>query len=167
MLKMHNVGKIGIRDEVLLKPGQLTDDEREHLRTHVLLGDQILSTIKPFHRLRSGVRSHHEHYDGRGYPDALVGETIPLAGRILAVADACDAMMSPRRYRGALPPPHIDTVLRAHAGAQWDPNVVEAFMDCRDAIYSVIHQKGIGESAAFAIDQIVEALKDGSTSVCL
>ena len=75
--------------------------------------------------------------------------------------------MSPRRYRGALPAPHIDTVLRTHAGAQWDPHVVEAFMDCRDAIYSVIHQKGIGESAALAIDQIVEALKEVSVTACV
>jgi HD-GYP domain-containing protein (c-di-GMP phosphodiesterase class II) len=125
---LHDVGKIGVRDEVLLKPGKLTREESDHLRTHVLLGDQILSTIPAFARLRPAVRSHHERFDGQGYPDGLAGEEIPLAGRILAVADACDAMMSTRRYRKALAPPHMHVVLRAHAGAQWDPAVVEAFL---------------------------------------
>jgi HD-GYP domain-containing protein (c-di-GMP phosphodiesterase class II) len=155
---LHDVGKVGIRDEILLKPGKLTAAEKEHLRTHVVIGDQIVSTIKPFARLRPGVRGHHERFDGQGYPDGLAGEEIPLVGRILAVADSCDAMMSARRYRGAMSPPQIDAVLREHSGAQWDPNVVEAFMACRQVIYPPIYQKGIGESAARAIDRIVEGL---------
>jgi HD-GYP domain-containing protein (c-di-GMP phosphodiesterase class II) len=158
---LHDVGKVGVRDEILLKPGGLTAAEQEHLRAHVLIGDQIVSTIKPFARLRPGVRGHHERYDGQGYPDGLAGEGIPLLARVLAVADSCDAMMSARRYRGPLPPPQIDAVLLEGAGAQWDPKVVEAFMACRQAIYPPIYQKGIGESGALAIDRIVERLKDG------
>jgi HD-GYP domain-containing protein (c-di-GMP phosphodiesterase class II) len=158
---LHDVGKVGVRDEVLRKPGGLTAAEQEHLRAHVLIGDRIVSTIKPFARLRPGVRGHHERYDGQGYPDGLAGEGIPLLARVLAVADSCDAMMSARRYRGPLPPPQIDAILLANAGAQWDPKVVEAFMACRHAIYPPIYQKGIGESGALAIDRIVEGLKDG------
>jgi HD-GYP domain-containing protein (c-di-GMP phosphodiesterase class II) len=157
---LHDVGKVGIRDDVLLKPGKLTADERAHLRTHVLIGDQIISTIKAFDRLRPAVRGHHERYDGKGYPDGASGDQIPLLGRILAVADACDAMMSARRYRDAMSPPHIDAVLLEKAGTQWDPKVVEAFMACRQAIYPPIYQKGIGESAARAVDQIVDGLED-------
>jgi HD-GYP domain-containing protein (c-di-GMP phosphodiesterase class II) len=137
---LHDIGKIGIRDEVLFKPGRLTDEEHEHLRTHVIIGDQIVSTIPAFARLRPGVRSHHERYDGKGYPDGLAGDAIPLVGRILAVADSCDAMMSSRRYRAALPRPHFETVLREHSGSQWDPKVVEAFMSGRQEIYAAMHE---------------------------
>jgi HD-GYP domain-containing protein (c-di-GMP phosphodiesterase class II) len=158
---LHDVGKIGVRDEVLLKAGALSAAEQEHLRAHVLIGDQIVATIKPFARLRPGVRGHHERYDGQGYPDRLAGEAIPLMARVLAVADSCDAMMSARRYRAPLPPPQIDAAFRADAGAQWDPKVVEAFMACRQDSYPPIYQKGIGESGALAIDRLVNGLKDG------
>jgi putative nucleotidyltransferase with HDIG domain len=159
---LHDVGKIVVRDDVLLKPGELTTEERDHLRTHVLLGDRILSSFRSFARLRPAVRSHHERFDGKGYPDGLAGAKIPLAGRILAVADACDAMMSTRRYRDALPPPHMHTVLRAHAGAQWDPAVVEAFMACRHAVDPPVTRRSIGDSAVPTIDPIMEEWKDFS-----
>jgi HD-GYP domain-containing protein (c-di-GMP phosphodiesterase class II) len=145
---LHDVGKIGIRDEILFKPGKLTDEEHEHLRTHVIIGDQIVSTIPAFARLRPGIRSHHERYDGKGYPDGLAGDAIPLVGRILAVADSCDAMMSDRRYRTALPRPHFETVLREHSGSQWDPKVVDAFMSGRQEIYAAMHQDETGEYAS-------------------
>jgi HD-GYP domain-containing protein (c-di-GMP phosphodiesterase class II) len=160
---LHDVGKVGIRDEVLLKAGKLTAEEEAHVRTHVVIGDQIVGSIKQFARLRPGVRHHHERYDGHGYPDGLAGEDIPLLGRILAVADSCDAMMSARRYRGPMAPPQIDAVLREGAGRQWDPQVVEAFMACRQDIYPPIYQKGIGDSGALAIDGILEAMRNGSS----
>ncbi len=161
---MHDVGKIGVPDEVLLKPGKLTAEEQARIREHVLIGDRIVSTIKQFARLRPGVRSHHERWDGQGYPDGLAGENVPLLGRVLAVADSCDAMMSARRYRGAMSPPQIDAILLKHAGAQWDPNVVQHFMGCRQDIYPPIYQKGIGESAFHAIDDLMQGLKDGSST---
>jgi HD-GYP domain-containing protein (c-di-GMP phosphodiesterase class II) len=160
---LHDVGKIGISDGVLLKPGKLTSDEYRTIQQHAVIGDQIISTIREFSRLRAGVRHHHERFDGRGYPDGLAGNAIPLLGRILAVADACDAMMSPRRYRSALPQPQIDKVLRDYAGSQWDPVVVEHFLTCRTEIYQTIYPRGIGDSAEFAIGQIFEELKDGSS----
>jgi HD-GYP domain-containing protein (c-di-GMP phosphodiesterase class II) len=134
------------------------------MQEHVVVGDQIVSTIKEFSRLRLGVRHHHERYDGKGYADGLAGQSIPLLGRILAVADACDAMMSTRRYRAALSAAQIDDVLLAGAGAQWDPSVVASFMRCRQAVYSGIYQRGTGDSAQYAIAQLVEALKEGSSA---
>jgi HD-GYP domain-containing protein (c-di-GMP phosphodiesterase class II) len=160
---LHDVGKVGVRDEVLLKAGRLTAEEEAHMRTHVVIGDEIVSSIKPFARLRPGVRHHHERYDGQGYPDGLAGEAIPLLARILAVADSCDAMMSARRYRGSMTPPHIDATLLEGAGSQWDPQVVRAFMACRQDIYPSIHEKGLGESVALAIDGILVALRNGSS----
>ena len=90
---LHNVGNIGLRDDVLQKPGRLTREELEELQQHPMLSERIVSSIKPFDRLRPAVRHHHERWDGTGYPDRLAREQIPLIARILAVADACDAMM--------------------------------------------------------------------------
>lgn len=162
---LHDIGKIGVRDEVLLKGGPLTPDEMAHVREHVVIGDRVVSEIKHFSALRPGIRSHHERYDGTGYPDHLAGEAIPILGRILAVADACDAMMSPRRYRPALTPPQIDATLTRLAGTQWDPKVVDGFMACRWEVYPPIYQKGIGESAFHALDHAVGENQDGSSAV--
>jgi HD-GYP domain-containing protein (c-di-GMP phosphodiesterase class II) len=163
---LHDVGKVGVRDEVLLKPGRLTAEEEAHLQEHPVIGDQIVGTIKPFQRLRAGVRSHHERFAGGGYPDGLAGEAIPLIARILAVADACDALMSARRYRGPMAPPEIDALLRKLAGVQWDPEVVENFMLCRHDIYPPIYRKGIGDSGIHSIEALVGGLKEGSSSYC-
>jgi hypothetical protein len=96
---LHDVGKIGIRDEVLCKPGPLTPKEEEHVREHPIIGERIISSVTRLAYLRPGVRGHHERFDGQGYPDGLAGENIPPIARILAVADSCDAMMAARRYR--------------------------------------------------------------------
>src|SRR5262249_31008419 len=102
---LHDIGKVGIRDAVLFKSGRLTAEEMQHMQEHVVIGDQIVQTIKQSARIRPGVRHHHERWDGKGYPDRLAGPDIPRLARILAVADSCDAMMSARRYRGPLAPP--------------------------------------------------------------
>ncbi len=122
---LHDIGKVGTREEVLRKPASLTDEEREHLRQHPIVGDRVLAQLKPLHSLRPGVRGHHEHYDGTGYPDRLRGQEIPLAARILAVADALDAMLSDRPYRPALPLKQVRLTLMEGAGKQWDPLVIE------------------------------------------
>jgi HD-GYP domain-containing protein (c-di-GMP phosphodiesterase class II) len=159
---IHDIGKIGVQDTVLQKAGALTEADYAHIQEHPVIGDRIISTIPQFNQLRPGVRNHHEHYDGNGYPDGLAGEKIPLVARILGIADACDAMLSPRRYRPARTPPQIDAIFREQAGKQFDPGLVEQFMACRDQIYPPIYQKGLGESAFHAIDQIIEGLRDGS-----
>jgi HD-GYP domain-containing protein (c-di-GMP phosphodiesterase class II) len=163
---LHDVGKIGVRDEVLQKVGRLSREEYEEIQQHPVIGDRIVASIKPFDRLRGAVRHHHERWDGAGYPDRLGKDEIPLLARVLAVADACDAMMSPRRYRPGRSPIDIDATFNREAGQQFDPTVVKAFMAVRHEIYPPIYQKGIGESAFHAIENIVDNLTE-STGVKL
>jgi HD-GYP domain-containing protein (c-di-GMP phosphodiesterase class II) len=149
---LHDVGKIGIRDLVLSKSGPLTDEERAHMQEHPLIGDRIVSNVKQLTYLRPGVRNHHERYDGGGYPDGLTREAIPQMARIIAVADSCDAMLSARRYRPALPPSRAEIIMAEGAGSQWDPHYIAAFMACRHEIFSVCH-RGLGQSVYTAVER--------------
>ncbi len=142
---LHDVGKIGIQDDVLKKAGRLTPEEFRTIQSHVRIGLHILSDLKKLHHLLPGVAHHHEYMDGSGYPSGLIGETIPLPARILAVADAFDAMSSNRPYRRRMSPSQIDDVFRKGTGIQWDPKVVDALFACR-ADVERIRQKGLGES---------------------
>ncbi len=155
---LHDIGKIGIRDEVLRKPGPLTPEETAHIQEHPAIGDRLVGHVRPLRHLRAGVRNHHERWDGRGYPDGLVGEETPLQARILAVADSCDAMMHTRPYRAAMPTERIEKILLEGAGTQWDPHVVAAFQVCRQDLYSIC-QRGLGDSVFAAVEC---ALKTGA-----
>ncbi len=148
---LHDVGKIGVGDEVLKKAGSLTDCEYQHVTTHVEIGVSILRELKRLRHVLPGVRHHHERYDGRGYPDKLSGEGIPLIARILAVADAFDAMSSDRAYRTRRAPEEVADNLRRGAGQQWDPKVVAAALACWDEIMA-IGQRGLGQSLRVAVD---------------
>jgi response regulator RpfG family c-di-GMP phosphodiesterase len=135
---LHDVGKIGIPDRILRKPGALSEEERALMMTHTLLGEQMLAGI-PFLQ-GSGmqiVRSHHERWDGRGYPDQLVGDDIPIGARIFAVADALDAMTSDRPYRAAGPWEHAREEVIAESGRQFDPDVVTAFLDSEEDLHEI------------------------------
>lgn len=125
---VHDVGKIGVPEAVLLKPGKLTDAEFEAIKLHPDIGYRILKDIPLMEDILPGVLHHHERFDGRGYPGRLAGQDIPLFGRILAVADTFDAMSSNRSYRPALPRPRVLEEIRRCAGSQFDPSMVEAFM---------------------------------------
>ncbi len=125
---LHDVGKIGVADAILLKPGPLSEAEYAEIKTHPDVGKRVLRGISYLESAIPGVLHHHERYDGRGYPDQLSGSEIPLAGRILAVADAFDAMTSERPYRRAMSPQAAIAELEREAGAQFDPEVVAAFM---------------------------------------
>ena len=138
------------------KAAKLTVAEYDEIKQHPLIGEKIVASIEPFRRLCPSVRHHHERYDGSGYPDGLSDEAIPQLARILGVADALDAMMSPRRYRPARSPIEIDAVMTTESGKQFDPVVVAAFMAVRMQIYPPIYQKGIGDSAYHAIETMVE-----------
>lgn len=131
---LHDVGKIGIPDEILLKPGKLTDEEFAVIRQHPTIGHRILQDVPQLQSILPGVLHHHESVDGRGYPARLADEQIPLFGRILAVADAYDAMTSSRPYRSAMPKEKAETILTDGAGRQWDARIVEAFFSARPAI---------------------------------
>ena len=125
---LHDVGKIGIPERILNKPGPLTAAEWRVMRTHPLIGHQMLADI-PFMRTAAEVvRSHHEMFDGSGYPEGLKGKDISLAARVFAVVDAFDAMTTDRPYRAALSLDHAVTEIERMAGTQFDPEVVKVFL---------------------------------------
>jgi len=135
---LHDVGKIGIPEAILMKPGPLTDEEMTVMRTHPLIGVQI---VAPMRRVLNGVtvdviRHHHERYDGTGYPDGRAGGDIPLSARIFSVVDSFDAMTSDRPYRKALALDEALTRLRAESGKQFDPDVVAEFEGLMQSIQS-------------------------------
>jgi HD-GYP domain-containing protein (c-di-GMP phosphodiesterase class II) len=131
---VHDVGKIAVDEEILTKQGKLTPLEREKMAMHVLVGESILRPVALLHPLLPGVRHHHEHFDGSGYPDRLKGDAIPIEARIMTVADSFDAMTSDRPYRSALPEEVALAELRRLAGIQFDPRVVAAFEQIYPAV---------------------------------
>ncbi len=125
---LHDIGKIGIADSILTKPGVLTDDEWQLMRTHSLIGANILDSVPFLEKSRRLVRHHHERYDGRGYPDGLKGEAIPVGARLLAIADAFDTMTTDRSYRAALSVDYATAELHKCSGTQFCPVAVSAFL---------------------------------------
>jgi HD-GYP domain-containing protein (c-di-GMP phosphodiesterase class II) len=127
---LHDIGKLGISDLILLKPGPLTPDEREAMKAHTVIGAAILGGSKsPVLRLAEEIaRSHHERWDGTGYPHRVAGEAIPIAARIVAVADVYDALTHDRPYKRAWPPEQAVAEIKSQAGSQFDPQVVSAFL---------------------------------------
>jgi HD-GYP domain-containing protein (c-di-GMP phosphodiesterase class II) len=124
---LHDVGKIFVRDDILGKPGALSAEEREVMNRHPVDGAEVLAKIKGLQRVLPGVRDHHERLDGRGYPNGLAGDAIPLVARIIAVADTYDAMTTNRPYRPGLPPERAAAEIRNGAGSQFCPVVAAAF----------------------------------------
>jgi HD-GYP domain-containing protein (c-di-GMP phosphodiesterase class II) len=125
---LHDVGKIGIPDGVLLKPGPLSEREWSTMRRHPVIGERIVRGIEPLEHLARAIRAEHERWDGRGYPDGLAGHAIPLASRIVLACDAFHAMTSDRPYRAALPSGAALAELAGGAGTQFDPLVVDALI---------------------------------------
>jgi response regulator RpfG family c-di-GMP phosphodiesterase len=128
--RLHDIGKIGVREAVLLKPRTLTAEEYLHVQSHPVVGERILAAVLMDMETVSMVRNHHEHYGGGGYPDGLRGSAIPLGARLLAVADAFDALTSDRPYRARMDASRAMAVLRAGSGSQWQPALVEALGHC-------------------------------------
>lgn len=124
---LHDIGKIGIRDVVLLKEEKLTDEEYSLIKNHTIFGTEILEHVKQLKDIIPGVKYHHEKFDGSGYPEGLKAEEIPIIARIIAVADSFDAMTTDRPYRKGLPFNVAAEELKRKAGIQFDPTVVEAF----------------------------------------
>jgi diguanylate cyclase (GGDEF)-like protein len=135
--ELHDVGKVGVPDAILDKPGALDPQEWEFMRQHTILGERILNAATALRPVARLVRSSHERWDGTGYPDQLEGVQIPRGSRIVAVCDAYEAMTADRTYRGALSPAAAAEELRSGAGTQFDPEVVEAFLEELD------HHRGI------------------------
>ena len=137
---LHDIGKIGIPDRVLRKPGRLTEEEFDLMRTHTHVGSAVLAG-SPSSLVRTAetiARAHHERWDGSGFPAGLAGEAIPLAGRIAAICDVFDALVSPRPYKRAWTEAEAVAELQAQRGRQFDPTLVDAFLallpDVRDEL---------------------------------
>ncbi|MEZ6130071.1 MAG: HD-GYP domain-containing protein [Planctomycetaceae bacterium] len=136
---VHDVGKIGVPDSVLQKPDRLTAEEFEHIKRHPEIGHAILKELASFDYVLPGVLHHHEAVDGSGYPHGLKGDQIPLQARILAVADAYDAMTSDRPYRSGMPTEKAERIIAEGAGRQWDRDCVAAFQRCIEGIRRIAH----------------------------
>jgi len=148
---LHDIGKMAIPDQILRKPGPLTDEERHIMRRHCEIGHAMLSRIPFLGDAAEIVLAHQEFYDGTGYPRGLRGEGIPLGARIFAVADALDAMISDRPYRRALPISHAREEIKRCAGTQFDPAVVKVFLSMPDTLWVELHEN-IG--APFRLSQL-------------
>ena len=142
---LHDIGKIGVSDSVLLKNGPLDEDERRQIEQHTAIGYAILEPVEQLRQVLPGVLHHHERFDGKGYPHRLQGKDIPLVGRILAVADAYDAMTTSRPYRVAMPIIRAEKILKEGAGTHWDTDVIEAFFKTREKIREICQQIDSGD----------------------
>jgi response regulator RpfG family c-di-GMP phosphodiesterase len=125
---LHDIGKIGVPDSILLKSGRLTDEEYEIIKKHPVIGSNIIGHFGMWTDEQSIIRHHHERFDGKGYPDGLKGEEIPLLARILAVADVYDALTTDRSYRRKMPEHVAVKIIRENAGSQFDPKIVNIFL---------------------------------------
>jgi putative nucleotidyltransferase with HDIG domain len=137
---LHDIGKMAIPDNILRKPGPLTAEEREIMRTHCEIGFNMVTRIPFLREAAEIVLSHQEYYDGTGYPRGLRGDEIPLGARIFAVADALDAMISDRPYRNALPISHAREEIQRCSGTQFDPRVVEVFLSMPSTLWNELRE---------------------------
>jgi len=131
---LHDIGKIGIDDAILRKPERLTPEEFEIMKTHTVKGAEILATVPDLQPIIPIVRSHHERWDGKGYPDGLGGEAISPLARVVALADAFDAMTSNRSYRKGMPPAAAFAEIEKQRGQQFDPTFAAAFLGMKETI---------------------------------
>ncbi|HUY08642.1 MAG TPA: HD-GYP domain-containing protein [Candidatus Dormibacteraeota bacterium] len=129
---LHDIGKIGVPDAILHKPGPLTDEEWKVMRTHPQLGALMVADVRQLEYAREVILTHHERFDGKGYPNGLVGDSVPLAARVFTIADAFDAMISDRPYRKAMSVAEARAEVRRCSGTQFDPQAVAAFESISD-----------------------------------
>lgn len=134
---LHDIGKIAIPEKILLKPGKLTDEEFEIIKTHPELGEKLVHSIEKLKLISNWLKSHHERYDGKGYPEGLIGEEIPISSRIIALADTYDAMTSDRAYRGALSHEVAMDEIKKCSGTQFDPMLADLFLGIGEEIAKI------------------------------
>ncbi len=138
---LHDIGKIGVPDRILLKPGSLTGDEWDEMRLHTEAGFDIVSRVLGLEEIAEILRHHHERWDGTGYPRGLRGEAIPLASRVIAIADTFDAIVTDRPYRAALSPAEAREIILLLAGTHFDPEVVTAFLEAFPKLEACVSAK--------------------------
>ena len=134
---LHDIGKIAIPEKILLKPGSLTEEEFNIIKTHPALGEKLVNSIGKLKLISNWLKAHHERYDGKGYPDGLVGENIPLSARIIALADTYDAMTSDRSYRKGLSHEVAIEEIKRCSGTQFDPSLAALFVEISDEILKI------------------------------
>jgi putative two-component system response regulator len=137
---LHDIGKISVTESILCKPNELTEQEWVEMRKHPLTGERICAPLRFSDEFSRIIRHHHERWDGKGYVDGLAGTDIPMLARVISIVDSFDAMTSNRPYRLALPLGEAIENLRAGAGSQWDPNIVDAFLEIVLATHEDIHE---------------------------
>ena len=154
---MHDIGKVAVPDAILCKPGKLTEEEYASMKTHASNGGEIVKEIfcklgdEQYQKIAyETARHHHERWNGMGYPDGLRGERIPLCARIMAVADVFDAVSERRCYRDAMPMEECFAIIKDGSGVDFDPHIVEVFLDCRDHVEAVHRDLGSGVSSSEA-----------------
>lgn len=163
---LHDIGKVGIPDNVMTKPGRLTAMEYNVIKTHTTIGGEILRDIKTITGVDSGARFHHERYDGKGYPLGLSGEQIPVVARIICIADAYDAMNSERSYRERLPKEVIRRELAEGSGSSFDPVFLDRFLELLDAgklelqTEKTEKEKTLVDESTLLIDQIIKSIEE-------
>lgn len=163
---LHDIGKVGIPDNVLNKPGRLTDNEFNIIKSHTTIGGDILKDIETIRDVDAGARYHHERFDGKGYPSGLAGEDIPMVARIICVADAYDAMNSKRIYRENLPTDVIRKELVDGRGTQFDAKIVDIFLNLLDAgkldidFEAPEREKTISGEGSVLINQIMKSIEE-------
>lgn len=136
--QFHDIGKIGVKDNILTKPGKLTDEEYEEIKKHPVIGYELLEKNNIFKDILPAVRHHHEKFDGSGYPDGLKGNQIPIMARIVCVADSFDAMMSKRSYRDKMDLDYTMDQIEKCSGSQFDPQIARAFKSLMETRYTEI-----------------------------
>lgn len=158
---LHDIGKVGIADAILHKPGPLTRDERHEVQKHAKIGSDCLAEIERrlgasnfLQMAREIARCHHERWDGTGYPNGLKGEQIPLAARIVAIADNYDALVSRRPYKEPFPHDKVVAMIRAGAGTQFDPELVEIFLEIEQEFREIARQYAVAANLSLATDPI-------------
>jgi putative two-component system response regulator len=144
---LHDVGKLGVRRELLYKPSRLSRDEQEEMRYHPLIGERLCQPLRLSRELSPIIRHHHERWDGRGYVDGLAGQEIPLLARIIGVVDSYDAMTTNRPYRAALETDEAVKRLEDGAGSQWDPELIEIFVDLIKKDGSLVRPQELDKAA--------------------
>lgn len=149
---LHDVGKIGIPDGILLKQGRLTDEEFDVMRRHSVLGADLLAELPRFNDAIPIVRHHHERYDGNGYPDRLRGEDIPITARAFSIVDVFDALMSVRPYKPALSLKTALGILEENAGSQFDPYFTWLFISSISPVYHVFEGRSVAELRQLMIE---------------
>ena len=145
MALLHDIGKIGVPDDIINKPSTLTNQEYDVIKTHPVIGAEIIKNMSALPHIAMGARWHHERYDGKGYPDGLSGEDIPAIARIIGVADAYDAMTSNRSYRDVLPQSVVREEIDKCIGTQFDPVFAKVMLEIiqNDTDYNLREKKKI------------------------